>query len=122
VAELRRAAEDARRDADAVRADVAKTVDERVATFRAAYPTELQFPYRFKANEKPFNVSAIYTDGTFTYIRANASELPSLYEIRDSAPNLINFQVENGVYIVPKVLANGYLSIGKQRLMFESTR
>jgi type IV secretion system protein VirB9 len=48
--------------------------------------------------------------------------LPALYEIRDGAPNLVNFQVEHGVYIVPKVLERGYLAIGKQRLMFESKR
>ena len=42
-------------------------------------------------------------------------ELPALYEVKDGAPNLINFQVEHGVYIVPKVLERGYLAIGKQR-------
>ena len=77
------------------------------------------FPYRFKAHEKPFFVTAIYTDGTFTYIRSDAPELPALYEVRDGAPNLINFQVEHGVYIVPKVLENGYLSVGKQTLAFQ---
>ena len=46
------------------------------------------FPYRFKANEKPFFVTAIYTDGTFTYIKSDAPELPALYEVRDGAPNL----------------------------------
>jgi hypothetical protein len=28
--------------------------------------------------------------------------------------NLINFQLENGVYIVPKILDSGYLAIGKR--------
>ena len=93
-----------------------------MAQFRSTYPTALQFPYRFKANHKPFNVAAIYTDGTFTYIRANPSELPSLYDVTDDMPNLINFQVEHGVYIVPKVLTAGYLTIGKQRFAFEATR
>ena len=37
---------------------------------------------------------------------------------RDGAPNLINFQVEHGVYIVPKVLDRGYLSLGKERFEF----
>ena len=37
-------------------------------------------------------------------------------------PNLINFQVEQGVYIVPKVLERGYLVIGKQKFVFESAR
>ena len=100
---------------DAAREAAAKTIDERVNEFRAAFPTQLQFPYRFKANQRPFNVSAIYTDGKFTYIRADATELPALYELVDGwpshvkSPNLVNFQVEHGVYIVPKVLESGYL-------------
>lgn len=135
VEELRRSADDARRETedarkqlDAVRDEAAKTIDERVSQFRATFPTQLQFPYRFKANQRPFQVSAIYTDGKFTYIRSDAAELPALYELIDGptsrfkSPNLINFQVENGVYVVPKVLESGYLVIGKQKLVFEAVR
>ena len=122
VEELRRAADEARRAAEEARSAAAKNAEEQISAFRSTYPTSLQFPYRFKANEKPFDVSAIYTDGTFTYIRAGASELPSLYEVRDGAPNLVNFQVQSGVYIVPKVLERGYLAIGKQRFPFELGR
>jgi type IV secretion system protein VirB9 len=120
VEELRKQAEDARRDADAARAAAARAVDEGIGKFRAAYPAALQFPYRYKPNEKPFHVSAIFHDGRFTYIRAAASELPSLYEIRDGVPNLVNFQVENGLYVVPKVVERGYLAVGKQRFAFEA--
>jgi type IV secretion system protein VirB9 len=119
---LKEAADEAKKDAEATKADALKSADARVAAFRASFPATLQFPYRFKANESPFNVSAIFTDGAFTYIRAHAPELPALYEVRDHAPNLINFQVENGLYIVPKVLESGYLAIGKQRLPFEMAR
>src|SRR5262245_4522765 len=72
VAAFKRAAEDARRDIQAARVDAAKAVEERVAKYRASFPTELQFPYRFKPHQRPFDVAAIYTDGKFTYIRANA--------------------------------------------------
>ena len=34
----------------------------------------------------------------------------------------MNFQVEHGIYIVPKVLERGYLAIGKQKLVFEAAR
>lgn len=117
VDELRHKVEEARREAAEAHISAAKAADERVNAFRSSYPTVLQFPYRFKASQKPFNVAAIYTDGKFTFIRANAAELPSLYEVRDGAPNLVNFQVENGVYIVPKVLESAYLAIGKQRMV-----
>ena len=119
VDELRQAADTAKKDAQAARDGAAKTIEEQVNTFKASYPTRLDFPYRFKANEKPFLVTAIYTDGTFTYLRSDATELPALYEVRDGAPNLVNFQVEHGVYVVPKVLENGYLAVGKQRLTFQ---
>jgi type IV secretion system protein VirB9 len=119
VDELRQTADAAKKDAQAARDGAAKTIDERINSFKASYPTRLDFPYRFKASEKPFFVTAIYTDGTFTYIKSDAPELPALYEVRDGAPNLINFQVEHGVYIVPKVLENGYLSVGKQTLAFQ---
>jgi len=122
VADFKRVADEAHHEAETARADAEKRIAEGVATFKASYPLALQFPYRFRAHEKPFNVSAIYTDGHFTYIRANATELPSLYEVRDGAPNLVNFQVEHGVYIVPKVLESGYLAIGKQRWPFELAR
>jgi type IV secretion system protein VirB9 len=115
---LRQTAETARKDAQTARDAASKSVEERVNGFKATYPTRLDFAYRYKAHEKPFFVDAIYTDGTFTYIKANATELPALYELRDGAPNLVNFQVEHGTYIVPKVLDTGYLSVGKQTLSF----
>ncbi|ODS56051.1 MAG: hypothetical protein ABS36_06355 [Acidobacteria bacterium SCN 69-37] len=93
--------------------------DTRIDTFRAAYPGTLQFPYRFKAGERPFLVSAIFHDDRFTYIRTHGTELPTLYEIRDRMPNLVNFQVQDGLFIVPKVLDDGYLAIGKKHLLFE---
>jgi type IV secretory pathway VirB9-like protein len=119
VDELRHTADAAKKEAEAARDGAAKTIDERVNAFKASYPTHLNFPFRFKANEKPFFVTAIYTDGTFTYIKSDAPELPALYEVRDGAPNLVNFQVDHGVYVVAKILESGYLSIGKQTLAFQ---
>ncbi len=88
--------------------------------FRSEYPVKtLQFDYRFKRDEKPFLVSAIYHDDKFTYIRSAAQEKPTLYEVKDGAPNLINFDLKDGVYIVPKVMDKGYLAIGKHKLDFE---
>jgi type IV secretion system protein VirB9 len=122
VEAFRHSADDAKKALEDAKAAAQKGIDERVAAFRAAYPVQLQFPYQYRAHEKPFEVSAIYTDGIFTFIRAAASELPALYEIRDGQPNLVNFQVEQGVYVVPKVLESGYLAIGKRRLAFHKVR
>jgi type IV secretion system protein VirB9 len=129
VEEFKHAAEEARKQADAAKAEAvkalaeaAKSVEERVSAFRTTYPTQLHFPYVVKGSGAPFNVVAIYHDDRFTYIRANATELPSLYEMKDHAPSLINFQVENGVYVVPKILDSGYLVIGQKKLVFERAK
>ena len=88
--------------------------------FRKEYGQHLEFVYKFKQNEKPFLVSAIYHDGKFTYIRSDAQEKPSLYEItEDDKPNLVDFSMRNGLYVVPKVLNRGRLSIGPKKLDFE---
>lgn len=88
--------------------------------FQAEYPIKaLKFDYVFDRDKKPFLVSTIYHDDKFTYIRSAAQEKPTLYEVKDGSPNLINFDLRDGVYVVPKVLDSGYLVIGKHRLDFK---
>ena len=96
------------------------TAQQQIQKFRSEYSTKLQFDYQFdvKGTGKPFLVSAIYHDDTFTYIKCTASEKPAIYEIKDGKPNLINFELQNGVYIVPKIVDIGYLAIGKKKLAF----
>jgi type IV secretory pathway VirB9-like protein len=105
--------------ADQLRAAQAQS-GEQVNHFRSSYATKLQFDFLLdvKAAREPFLVSAVYHDDTFTYIKCAAREKPALYEMKDGKPNLINFQLENGVYIVPKILDSGYLTIGKRKLSF----
>jgi type IV secretory pathway VirB9-like protein len=96
--------------------------DEAIATFRREYPATLQFAYGAPKYEKPFFVRSIWHDGQFTYIKSDARELPTLYELRDGQPSLVNFQVQSGTYVVPKVLERGYLTLGKERLEFQQGR
>jgi type IV secretion system protein VirB9 len=110
--------EEVRRELESVRKASETTVREAVSKARSAYPLQLRFPYRFRANESPFSVSAVFHDGVFTYIHAHGRELPALYELRDGAASLVPFQVEQGVYIVPHVVERGYLSLGKRRWFF----
>ena len=92
---------------------------QAVEEFRAGYPTAaLQFDYAYK-NESPFDVSAIYHDDKFTYIKSSASEKFSVYELKDKKPDLITFQLKDGTYILPTVVDKGYLQIGKHKLSFE---
>jgi type IV secretory pathway VirB9-like protein len=105
--------------ADQVRAAQLQST-EQVNKFRSEYAGRLHFDYEIdsKASKEPFLVSAIYHDDTFTYIQCAAQEKPALYEVKDGKPNLINFQVENGVYIVPKIVESGYLAVGKKKISF----
>ena len=105
--------------ADQVRAAQAQST-EQLNQFRSSYATRLQFDYPLdsKAGREPFLVSAIYHDDAFTYIKCSAREKPALYEIKDGRPNLISFQVENGVYIAPKIIDTGYLAVGQKKLLF----
>ena len=93
---------------------------QEIQRFRSGYASKLQFDYQFdlKGTGKPFLVTAIYHDDLFTYIKCAATEKPTVYEIKDGKPNLINFELQNGVYIVPKIVDNGYLAIGKKKLAF----
>jgi type IV secretion system protein VirB9 len=117
-----------KRELETLRADTEREIHAaqaqaagEIARFRSTYATKLEFDYPLdsKAAREPFLVSAIYHDDAFTYIRSAAREKPALYELKDGKPNLISFQLENGVYIAPKIIDAGYLAIGKKKLAFE---
>jgi type IV secretion system protein VirB9 len=113
---------------DAARSDAEQTVhaaEERaqkeISEYREQYPGKLEFDYSYtsKGARAPFSVSAIYHDEKFTYIKSSAQEKPTIYEVKDGKPNLINFELSNGVYVIPKIVNQGYLALGKRRLSFE---
>ena len=107
--------EAARASAQIAQAHAANAVEQ----FRAEYPTQaLQFDYTFR-NKSPFDVSAIYHDDKFTYIKSTASEKFSIYELKDGKPDLITFQLKDGTYVIPTVVDKGYLEIGKHKLEFQ---
>lgn len=93
-------------------------ITEAVDAYKSAYPLQLKFDYTFKANEPPFNIEAIYHDDKFTYIKTDAPEKFSIYEIRDGKPNLVTYQLTNGTYVIPKVMESGYVELGKKRMEF----
>ena len=105
--------------AQAVRA-AEERAEKAVTQYREEYPAKLQFDYAYDAKgaRTPFSVTAIYHDDKFTYIKCAAQEKPTIYEIKDGKPNLINFELSNGVYVIPKIMDQGYLALGKKRLSF----
>jgi len=98
----------------AVQSHITQAVDE----YKSAYPLQLKFDYTFKANEAPFDIQSIYHDDKFTYIRTNAPEKFSVYEVRDGKPNLVNYELRESTYIIPKVMDSGYVELGKKRMDF----
>ena len=121
--------EDYRQQADAAKAQAREaqqaarqSVESQVSAFKSTYPASLQFDYRFERDKKPFEVTEIFTDGKFTYIKAHPEETPTLYEVKDGSPNLVNFEFRDGIYVVGKVLDSGYLVVGKKRFVFSRER
>jgi type IV secretory pathway VirB9-like protein len=111
--DYRQQAEIAKAETQQAKKSAQDAIDSGIAKFLA----NVRFPYRFEAGKKPFFVRAMYHDDKFTYIQARPEETPTLYEVRDG-PNLVNFQYKDGVYVVDKILDEGYLVIGKQKLGF----
>ena len=99
----------------AVQAHVTQAVDE----YKSAYPMQLKFDYAYRANEAPFDIQSIYHDDKFTYIKTNAQEKFSVYEMKDGKPNLVSYDLRNGTYIIPKhVVDSGYVELGKKKMEF----
>jgi len=110
------------RDASAAVEAARRAADERIAGFRQEYPLSLRFPYGSVKYERPFFVRSIWHDGQFTYIQTDARELPALYEVTDGEPAVVNFQVQQGTYVIPKVIQRGYLALGKDKFSFQQGR
>jgi type IV secretion system protein VirB9 len=106
--------EQSKQELAALQAHVEQAVDE----YKSSYPLQLKFDYRFKVNEAPFDIQSIYHDDKFTYIKTTAPEKFSVYEMRDGKPNLVNYDLREGTYIIPKVMDSGYVELGKKRMDF----
>ena len=96
--------EQSRQQLAALQSHVEQAVDE----YKSAYPTRLKFDYAYKANEAPFDIQSIYHDDRFTYIKTNAPEKFSVYEMKDGKPNLVTYDLREGTYIIPKIMDSGY--------------
>jgi type IV secretory pathway VirB9-like protein len=106
--------EQTKQQVEALQSHVTQAVDE----YKSAYPMQLKFDYAYRANEAPFDVQSIYHDDKFTYIKTNAPEKFSVYEMKDGKPNLITYDLRDGTYIIPKVMDSGYVELGKKRMDF----
>jgi type IV secretion system protein VirB9 len=106
--------EESKQQLAAVQSHITQAVDE----YKSAYPLALKFDFVFHANEAPFDIQSIYHDDKFTYIKTNAPEKFSVYEMKDGKPDLVNYDLRDGTYIIPKILDSGYVELGKKRMEF----
>jgi len=106
--------EQSKQQVNALQSHVEQAVDE----YKSGYPTQLKFDYVYKANQAPFDIQSIYHDDKFTYIKTNAPEKFSVYEMKDGKPNLVTYDLREGTYIIPKVMDDGYVELGKKRMNF----
>jgi type IV secretory pathway VirB9-like protein len=110
------------KEAEAAKTAAAKereTTQAAEEQYRSSYPGKLHFDYVWsQAKAAKLGLEEIWRDDKFTYLRGHFQEPPVLYERKDGKGSLINFQFANGLYTVPKTLEQGYLAIGKEKLMF----
>lgn len=119
VAVYQRQAEEAHAQLAAEQARVQQQLEHNRAELRAEYPATIKHDYKYSVSAKnPFNVTAIYHDDRFTYIEATPEEAPSVYEVKDGKPSLIEYELKDGRYTIPKILNEGYLRVGKNELKF----
>ena len=91
------------------------------AAIQSSYPATIKHDYWFSVPSKnPFNVTAIFHDDRFTYIEAKPEEAPSVYEVKDGKPSLVQYEFDQKTnrYTIPKILDDGYLRVGKSELKF----
>jgi type IV secretory pathway VirB9-like protein len=121
VAELDKAKQEAAAAKAAQTAEL-KAEQSKTEQFRSEYPSALHFDYTWDERKgKELGLQQIWRDDKFTYLRGQFQETPALYEVKDKKPSLINFDFNGGLYTVPKLLENGYLAIGKQKVEFHRT-
>jgi type IV secretion system protein VirB9 len=119
VAIYKKQAEEAQAKLAAQEAANRQQLDNERTLLRAEYPATIKHDYRYSiAAKNPFHVTAIYHDDRFTYIEAMPEEAPSVYELKEGKPSLIQYQFKDGRYTIPKILDDGYLRVGKRELKF----
>jgi type IV secretion system protein VirB9 len=117
----RKRAEEIQLAADKRIAQVEKETRKKLLMEKAAAPKAMRHDYEWEP-QPDFNVVAIWNDGVSTFIAANPIDVPSVYELKDGKPSLIEFtphptgRSSEILYIVEKVLDRFYLAVGKRKM------
>lgn len=119
AAELDRAKQEIA-SAKASEAATKKAEETKAEQYRSQYPGQLHFDYTWDQKKgTALGLQQVWRDDKFTYLRGHFQETPALYELKDGKGSLINFDFNDGLYTIPKMVQMGYLSIGKQKVEFK---
>lgn len=89
------------------------------AQIQAANDIRHDFTWKGNKQSKDFGLKAIYTLNGFTYFEAHPQEAFAIYETKDKADSLVQYSMSpDGRYVVPKVINDGYLKVGKSKIEF----
>jgi type IV secretory pathway VirB9-like protein len=99
-----------------------RETQDAITQFKAAYPSVLRFGYRFDHDKAPIRIDVIWHDEHNTYIRTNAAEVPTPYEWHDKEATVVSFEIRSGLIVIPKVMTDGYLQLGKEKAAFRRVR
>jgi type IV secretory pathway VirB9-like protein len=109
---------------DDLKKTVEKQKEELAQTKHSAVISEVKaisHDYEWKHGKEAdvFGLKAIYHDDKFTYIEATSQNAPALYQILDGKESVVQYELQNGRYVVPVVLDKAVLRAGKTKLEFE---
>ena len=71
------------------------------------------------AGEPPFLVSQVFNDGRYTYVKCASLEPPGFYERKDGKLSLVDYKYHGGQYVIPKIVDDGALRVGKKQVEFK---
>ena len=120
VEQAERSAEQAKQELREKTAALQQKAEAEKQELQAALPGTIRhdYVYTVPAKANPFHITAIFHDDKFTYVEATPQEAPAIYEVKDGKPSIIQFELKAGRYIVPKILDDGYMKVGKASLTF----
>lgn len=101
-------------------------VNEKSNYIKTSNPEFLSFDYvtTYSKSKTPnFVPTLVYDDGSFTYIQVNETvlqtKLPALFSEKNE---IINYEVKDNVFIVPRLITKVTLRIGKEKVVIEKKK
>lgn len=115
----------AARESDDLKKSLAQKTEEleqtkRNAAIDAAKNMHADYTWKHGKESSSFGLKAIWDDGKKTYIAAHSQHAPVLYESRDGKNSaIVNYTLENGMYVADHVIDIGELRAGQTKLKFK---